>query len=296
MSGAIEDVARKWAAVQPLVDSFISLLIPDYHDAQDVLQEVAAAVLSHDPSRGVPESFNAWVIGIARNKAMDAHRRRSNSKMVFDSEALQLLAEAHDQARDEQGPLHDAMEHCLKRLASKARQLVEMRYQDNLKPGEIARTLGSSITAINVALQPRPRGIAPVHRVEARVGWIVMKDPMELLDKHFDGLLTEAEAEELCQWVKKDPRNARAVTRATMIHQRLRQIMRGRQLLEEAASLGSSLDDAMILPAITLESETRKQKPRNPPPTRLRRCKSRRQRPIRAAATGDWRRLSRCPC
>jgi len=152
MSGAIEDVARKWAAVQPLVDSFISLLIRDYHDAQDVLQEVAAAVLSHDPSRSVPQSFNAWVIGIARNKAMERHRRRSGDKLVFDSDALQLLAQAHERAHEQQGPLFDAMEHCLKRLASKARRLVEMRYQDNLKPVEIAKTMGSNISAINVAL------------------------------------------------------------------------------------------------------------------------------------------------
>jgi hypothetical protein len=79
-----------------------------------------------------------------------------------------------------------------------------------------------------------------------------MKDPMELLDKHFDGLLSEAEAVELCRWVKEDPRHARLVTRAAMIHQRLRQVMRGRQLLEETASL----NDAMIMPAITLETET----------------------------------------
>ncbi len=152
MNSAIEDVARKWAAAQPLVDSYISLLIPDYHDAQDVLQEVAAAVLSHEPSRSVPQSFNAWVIGIARNKAMDSHRRQSADKLVFDSEALQALAEAHVQAQHEQGPLHDAMDHCLKRLANKARNLVEMRYQENLKPNDIARRMGSNIRAINVAL------------------------------------------------------------------------------------------------------------------------------------------------
>jgi len=79
---------------------------------------------------------------------------------------------------------------------------------------------------------------------------------MELLDKHLDGLLDEAEADELCRWVKEDPRHARIVTRAAMIHQRLRQVMRGRQLLEEAASLGASLDDAVILPAIRLEPES----------------------------------------
>ena len=121
MSGAIDDVARKWAAAQPLVDSFISLIIPNYHDAQDVLQEVAAAVLSHDTSRGMPQSFNAWVIGIVPNKAMDAHRRRSADKLVFDSEALQLLADAHSRRRESRARCMRPWSIASSRLASKAR-------------------------------------------------------------------------------------------------------------------------------------------------------------------------------
>jgi RNA polymerase sigma-70 factor (ECF subfamily) len=152
MSGSIEDLARNWAAAQPLIASFISLIVPDFHDAQDVLQEVAAAVLSHDTSRNTPVSFNAWVIGIARHKAIDFHRRHSGEKLVFDTEALEILAEAHEEARHDHGPRREAMEHCLKRLAAKGRRLIELRYQDDLKPGEIARTTGSSVSSIKVAL------------------------------------------------------------------------------------------------------------------------------------------------
>jgi len=152
MKGSIEDLARQWAAAQPLIASFISLVVPDFHDAQDVLQEVAAAVLSHDPARGVPVSFDAWAIGIARHKAIDFHRRRSGEKLVFDTEALAMLAEAHEEVRHDEGPRREAIEHCLKRLAAKARRLVELRYQDDLKPGEIARTMGSNVSAVKVAL------------------------------------------------------------------------------------------------------------------------------------------------
>ncbi len=152
MNESIEDVARKWAAAQPLVASFISLIVSDFHNAQDVLQEVAAAVLSHDPSRSVPESFNAWVIGIARHKALDFHRRQTRDKLVFDSEALSILAEVHQEVRQDQGPRREAMEHCLKRLASKARRLIELRYQDDMKPGAIAGAMGSNVSAVKVAL------------------------------------------------------------------------------------------------------------------------------------------------
>src|SRR4051812_23255957 len=63
----IQDIARRWAIAQPSVVAFISLLVPRYHDAQDVLQEVAAVVLSYEfDKKGWPESFDGWVLGIAR--------------------------------------------------------------------------------------------------------------------------------------------------------------------------------------------------------------------------------------
>jgi FecR protein len=83
-----------------------------------------------------------------------------------------------------------------------------------------------------------------------------MRDPMELLDEHFDGLLSEADAAEFCAWIKQDVRHAQKVTDAAMIHQMLRYLLHGRRLLEEeAASLGDPLANSLIMPAIQAEIE-----------------------------------------
>ena len=44
MLTSIQELARQWTAAQPGVSIFISSIIPDTHDAPDVLQDVAAAI------------------------------------------------------------------------------------------------------------------------------------------------------------------------------------------------------------------------------------------------------------
>jgi RNA polymerase sigma-70 factor (ECF subfamily) len=72
----IEQVARKWSVTQPAVSAFITALVPNFHDTQDVMQEVAAAVFAYDfDKHGWPDSFQGWAVGIARHKVLDFVRR-----------------------------------------------------------------------------------------------------------------------------------------------------------------------------------------------------------------------------
>jgi RNA polymerase sigma-70 factor (ECF subfamily) len=149
----LKDVARRWAATQPTAAAFISLLVNDFHDAQDVLQEVAAAVLSHDfEANGWPKVFDAWVIGIARHKVMDHYRRRGADKLVFDSEAIDRIAEAHERLGDQLVSRREALEKCLGRVPGKSRELLALRYQAGLEPKEIGQRVGMAPGAVRVSL------------------------------------------------------------------------------------------------------------------------------------------------
>ena len=61
-----EQITVQWAQSQPLIAAFISSLVPDFHDADDILQNVAVVTVrkyeQFDPNR----SFVAWAIGIAK--------------------------------------------------------------------------------------------------------------------------------------------------------------------------------------------------------------------------------------
>ncbi|MGN6368284.1 MAG: sigma-70 family RNA polymerase sigma factor [Phycisphaerae bacterium] len=151
----IQELARQWTAAQPGVSIFISSVIPDVHDAQDVLQDVAAAIFSYDiEKQGVPNSFRAWAMGIARHKAIDFYRRKSarGRAKLMDAETIDHLVRANEEIADEIDDRREALHQCMGQMPPKARQLLDMRYKSNLSPGEIATRSNTGESAVKMAL------------------------------------------------------------------------------------------------------------------------------------------------
>jgi RNA polymerase sigma factor (sigma-70 family) len=76
MDKKAREVARLWTLAQPVVSSYVASLVRDFRDRDDVLQDVAVAVLdsfgNYDPAR----PFAAWAIGLARNQVLLYLRRK----------------------------------------------------------------------------------------------------------------------------------------------------------------------------------------------------------------------------
>ncbi|MFO0788641.1 MAG: sigma-70 family RNA polymerase sigma factor [Pirellulales bacterium] len=146
-------LAANWEHARTAVFAQLLAGIGSFHDAEDVLQEVAVSVAknygNYDPSR----PFLAWALGIARNHMLMHYRRHHRSRVVFSNELmttigehLQAIAERPVDRRKEQ--LH----HCIKKLDDRRRRLVEMRYSSGLSVHEIAERLGKSIPAVKGSL------------------------------------------------------------------------------------------------------------------------------------------------
>src|SRR4051794_12552203 len=93
-----EQLARLWTESQPVVAAFILSVIPDFHQAEDVLQQVAVVLVREfdrfDPSR----PFLPWALGIARNLAMKSRRDVAiQSKYLLSETVLDQIQSAfHD--------------------------------------------------------------------------------------------------------------------------------------------------------------------------------------------------------
>lgn len=59
---------RLWALAQPTVSAFITAVLRDFSDRDDVLQDVAVAVLDGFGSFDEHRPFTPWAIGVARNQ------------------------------------------------------------------------------------------------------------------------------------------------------------------------------------------------------------------------------------
>jgi len=153
MDEKLRQATKLWTLAQPRVSAFLAMLVRDFRDRDDVLQETAVAVLESfdrfDPSR----SFVGWALGIARNQALIHLRRKGRDAHSFDTETVERLATAFDELpSDEIGRL-DHLRECLQTLESRARKLCEFRYGQDLKPAAIAAAAGMSANGVAKALQ-----------------------------------------------------------------------------------------------------------------------------------------------
>ena len=140
-------VQRLFVDCQPALRAFIGALVPDFSQAQDVLQEtfLTATQKANDFVPGT--NFIGWVCAIARYKVLEARRQR---KFVGLTEAAieALCAKSPDLP----GPRNEALLHCIEQLAPKARQAVTLRYQGSHSASEVANLMGWTTEAVYVAL------------------------------------------------------------------------------------------------------------------------------------------------
>lgn len=146
-------LAADWERARTAVFAQLLAGIGSFHDAEDVLQEVAVSVAknygSYDPAR----PFVAWALGIARNHMLMYFRRYHRNRLVFSDQLMTTIGQHLETlAENPTDQRREALQYCLRQLDDRRRRLVEMRYSGGLSISEIADSLGKSAAAIKGSL------------------------------------------------------------------------------------------------------------------------------------------------
>ena len=143
----MQELTRRWTQIQPAVSAFISSVVQNYHDAEDVLQCVATAVVNkydqYDPAR----PFSAWVFGVAKYEILADRRSHARNRILFDTDTITHIADAFEEARDELPHHREALQHCIQKLKDRARESLQLRYVEGKSSAEIAETMGMTTNA-----------------------------------------------------------------------------------------------------------------------------------------------------
>ena len=144
---------RNFAGIQPSLHRYICSLLPNFNDADDVLQEVAIISWEKFSSYNQEQSFQAWVFGIARNKVLHSKRRflRTQNLMV---KALEEKSHKHFSAINLNyiEEKQDALSNCVEKLDLKQQQVLELRYKNKLPSDDIADKLKRTSQQIRTQL------------------------------------------------------------------------------------------------------------------------------------------------
>lgn len=281
MTPTKEEFVRLWTSAQAGVAAFISAMVPDYHAAEDILQECAAILFQKFADYDYSKPFLSWAIGVSRLEILSRRRRFSLEKLVLDDAALENIAIAYDQLGGEVDDRVMALRYCADKVQGRSRRLLDLRYGRNLKPKDIAKQLGSTPNATSVALARIRTALREcIEKLLTQDRDHGMKDMVSLTEAFIDGALTPSEAELLCKAVGEDIQHAKAFTRELLLHRRLYDIFHGESVLRVHEMSGGSTGgsewryDSVVLPAIVeapeepAESATHSAEPDPSPPPR----------------------------
>lgn len=147
-----EELARLWTGAQRAVGAYILSLVPDFHEAEEILQRVAVVLVrkfaQYDPK--VP--FVAWAIRVAQYEVLYHRRQRATDRHVFDDRLIEQVTESHVRLADEATGAEEALRECLKRVTGRSRQAIDLHYGQGLKPAAIATKLGVGAGAARMLL------------------------------------------------------------------------------------------------------------------------------------------------
>jgi RNA polymerase sigma-70 factor (ECF subfamily) len=148
----IEEIAVLWTRAYPAVSAFISSMIPRFPDADDILQQVAVAIVQDYGRYDKERSFVAWAIGIAKNKILMYRREKARERSVLDAEAMRAVAEVYEHDFAEFNDMRKALRTCVGKAKVRWQQILEMRYSRGLSTTRIAEQLGMTQNAIFITL------------------------------------------------------------------------------------------------------------------------------------------------
>jgi RNA polymerase sigma-70 factor (ECF subfamily) len=127
-------------------------VLADHHLAEDAAQEAFARALRSLRRLRRPARFGTWLARISRNVAVDMARVRPKHG---NSEEMGQLACEQDPS-----DIPRAVQRALGTLPGRARELIVLRYYDNLAYDQISSMLGLSRAAINGRLHRAKKKLA----------------------------------------------------------------------------------------------------------------------------------------
>jgi RNA polymerase sigma-70 factor (ECF subfamily) len=134
-----------YAANQRRIYGFVRALLHDPLETDDVVQQALGVMWDRfhtfDPN-GSPDDFGRWAMAVARIEVMRLTRGRRNHLSVFGSELVHQLADVVARQAGEEDRRLDALRACLDKLTSRQRELIHLRYTEDMSVAKVSEKVG----------------------------------------------------------------------------------------------------------------------------------------------------------
>jgi RNA polymerase sigma-70 factor, ECF subfamily len=134
------------------ISAFIFALVPDWADAEDLIQETSVRVWEQYDAYRPGTDFGAWACTIARYMVLAYRKRQQRDRLQFSSNILEIVAREVDAAQPVQQARLQALSRCMQKCDDRSRNLLLQCYDKGAQIKDVAARLGRSVTGVYMAL------------------------------------------------------------------------------------------------------------------------------------------------
>lgn len=165
-----DEILKLFFQERPHLEAYLFGATRDYQATQDILQEVALAIIRKCDIFDSRLPFRPWLHGFARNELASWLKSRGTGVKLLSLEALESCLPGFEQAMEEKNvrSRREALKQCLQSVPLESRRALTLRYEKVMSCEQIAETLGRSVQGV-YALMKRLKSMLK-ECVEVRLG------------------------------------------------------------------------------------------------------------------------------
>lgn len=134
--------------------SYAWVVVGDAQLADDIVQDVSLLAIKKADQINEPEHILPWLRHAVRLRGFEVRRLRNREAILLDGDMLDLLAGIQTELdQHSESERMESLRCCYEGLPPKSRNLLKMRYTQELKPAEIASQTSRSRDAVYKMLQ-----------------------------------------------------------------------------------------------------------------------------------------------
>ncbi|MEK6237055.1 MAG: sigma-70 family RNA polymerase sigma factor [Planctomycetales bacterium] len=147
-----QEFTQAWLKAEPSVSAYVFAAISGFHDAEDVVQQIAQEAAGRFDQYDSNRPFVGWVLWLAKSRVIDFYRKGKRDRLIFSDELLDRLGQAFAQRAGQRCDRREALEHCLEDLPERSRRLIDLRYVEDLSAARVAAAVDSTAGSVRVLL------------------------------------------------------------------------------------------------------------------------------------------------
>jgi len=147
-----EAFLRLYQANELRIYSFIRSLMPNWSEADDLMQETTSVIWAKFDQFEIGTDFVSWALQVARYEVLNYLKKKKTDKLRFSDQAIEVIADQAVKTGEKADIRREALRHCLGKLKEKDRKLILLRYEIGATTQSVAKRIGRSVDAVYKAL------------------------------------------------------------------------------------------------------------------------------------------------